>query len=87
MSSSLHKEFTDRDFEIEKQPGFNYGMIYASLAVLPSILVLIVPSLMILAAILNLIGLIFFVMYWIKINWYRKVLENDDAGDPEDLSL
>lgn len=87
MASSLHKEFTDRDFEIEKQPGFIYGMIYASLAVLPSILVLISPSLMMLAAGLNVVGLIFFVMYWIKVNWYRKVLENDESDSSDQTSL
>jgi len=77
MASSLHKEFTDRNFEIEKQPGFNYGMIYAVLSIAPSILVIIMPSLFIVAGILNVVGLIFFVKYWMKINWYRKVLEED----------
>lgn len=87
MASSLYKEFSDRDFEIEKQPGFIYGIIYATLSVLPSIFVLISPSLMMLAAGLNVVGLIFFVMYWIKINWYRKVLDNDDVAGSEDTSL
>jgi len=85
MSSSLHKEFTDRNFEIEKQPGFNYGMIYAVLSVVPSVLVIIIPSLIIVAGILNVVGLIFFVKYWMKINWYRKVLE-DDLTDTESIA-
>jgi len=85
MASSLHKEFTDRNFEIEEQPGFTYGMIYAILSLVPGILVFAIPSLAIAGLILNAVGLIFFVLYWMKINWYRKVLE-DDLLDSESIA-
>jgi hypothetical protein len=87
MTISLNKEFTDRDFEIEKSPGLTYGMLYAGLSVVYIPLVL-VPSLIVAAALVNLLSIIFFVMYWLKINWYRRVLEKDEAEsesiDPQD---
>lgn len=83
-ASSLRKEFSDRDFEIQERPGLVYGMIYAVLNILPSILVFIAPSLFMLAFGLNIVGLVLFIMYWIKINWYKQVLEDDVASDSED---
>jgi hypothetical protein len=77
MASSLHKEFEDRNFEIEEQPGFTFGMLYAGLSIGPSILAAIIPSLFFVAATLNFVGLIFFIKYWMQINWYRKVLKDD----------
>jgi hypothetical protein len=79
ISSSLHKEFTDRNFEIEDRPGYLYGMMYAVLSLFSSIIVMIDPSLILVAGVLNLTGLVFFVLYWTKINWYKKVLEDDQA--------
>jgi hypothetical protein len=83
ISSSLYKEFTERNFEIEDRPGYTNGMIYAISSVLYPLVIMAVPSMFIPAAIINLIGLIFFVRYWMKINWYRKVLEEDvhDSSD------
>jgi hypothetical protein len=85
VASSLHKEFTDRNFEIEEQPGLNYGMIYAVLSVGSSILIIILPALFIVGGALNIIALIFFVKYWMKINWYRKILV-DDLQDSENTT-
>ena len=85
VASSLHKEFTERNFEIEDRPGFLYGMIYAVLSIAPSILLIIMPSLILLAGVLNLAAIIFFVMYWFKINWYKKVLQEDLPEDPESI--
>jgi hypothetical protein len=84
MTSSLYKEFTDRDFEIEEKPGFTFGIIYAVLKVVPSIVVIAMPSLFIIATILDALSYLFLAMYWMKINWYRKVLENDESADSED---
>jgi hypothetical protein len=43
------------------------------------------PSLILLAGALNLAAIIFFVMYWFKINWYKKVLQEDLPEDPESI--
>lgn len=82
MASSLYREFNERDFDIEKQPGLVPGMIYAVSSVVYPLIVVAMPTFLVVAAIISILELVFFIKYWMKINWYRKVLEND-AADAE----
>ena len=72
MAKSLKLELLSRDYEVDENPGFWPGMVYAIMSML-----IYMPMPMTLLFLLSFTGLIFFIRYWMKINWYRKVLENN----------
>ena len=79
MSDSLSRELESRNYEVDEKPGYAPGLSYAILSVLmliPSIFPL-PAQLQVLALILGLAQIIFFVQYWAKMRWYRSVLKND----------
>ncbi|TZF85927.1 hypothetical protein FW774_02345 (plasmid) [Pedobacter sp. BS3] len=72
MAKSLKLELLSRDYDVDENPGFWPGMVYAMMSIL-----IYMPMPMTLLFLLSFTGLIFFIRYWMKINWYRKVLENN----------
>jgi hypothetical protein len=83
MASSIKNELIERDYEVEENPGFNIGIATAGSSILISILYIIestgVKSSTITFTLgaLAIMRLIFFIQYWMKISWYRKVLETN----------
>lgn len=83
MASSLRNELEDRDYEIEENPGFRIGMFVAIVPFLTYVFYLIdffVIKNQVITLIIGTLGimrLIFFIQYWMKISWYRKVLETN----------
>lgn len=80
MSKSIEKELNSRNFEEVKKPVYTLGMTYAILSLIPITTLLPIPSS--LAPVIGVAGfsqIFFFVQYWMKINWYKTVFENDEA--------
>jgi hypothetical protein len=78
MAKSISSELMDRGFEVEEKPGYNIGMAYAILAVSANI-----PMPIQIVGGIGMVAFILFIQYWMKISWYKKVLENDTlAGSP-----
>ncbi|WP_256010895.1 hypothetical protein [Desertivirga xinjiangensis] len=82
MSRSIANELRSRDFEEEERPAFASGITFAILSLVALVSMLVpVPSSF--AAVVGVIGfsqIFFFVQYWMKINWYKRVLQNDEEG-------
>jgi hypothetical protein len=83
MASSLKNELEERDYEIEENPGYNIGMLVAVIPFLTYIFYLVDYFIIrnqvitIIIGTLGIMRLIFFIQYWMKISWYRKVLETN----------
>ena len=83
MAGSIKNELIDRDYEVEENPGYRIGLIVAIIPFIIYLLYLIyyfvsrdqLVSFAIGA--LGIMRLIFFIQYWMKISWYKKVLESD----------
>lgn len=72
LSNSIGNELLDRNYELTEKPGYNLGMGFAIIGVL-----IVIPMPPAILGILGLIGIVLFIQYWVKINWYRKVLKDD----------
>ena len=90
MASSLKNELIDRDYEVEENPGYNIGMTAAGISIL-ILLIYILEGIGIQNTTLTFIlgahaimRLIFFIQYWMKIAWYRKVLETNASENTEE---
>ena len=86
MSKSIAEELKSRDFEEEERPAFSSGLAFAilSLASLAVVLFPIPSSLTVLVAVVGFSQIFFFVQYWMKIIWYKNILEKDETGDMEE---
>lgn len=73
LSDSLKEELADRDFDIQERPGFTVGLAYSILTLTANIPIFPLPIM----SILSIAFLIVLVWFIFKINWYRKILEND----------
>ena len=72
MGSSLENELRDRNFDVTEKPGYIQGLGFACIGIIVNI-----PMPAPFVAILAVIGLIWFIQYWMKMSWYRKVLQED----------
>lgn len=89
IADSLKAEFASRNMEVdEERPSYRIGMIYAIIGA-ASPLLNIVTKIMhlptiessIISLILGLVGIVFWIIYWIKVRGYRKMLvENSFNG-------
>jgi hypothetical protein len=83
MSKSIADELKSRDFEEVKRPAFTSGVIASCLVILLlalQVTVLFVPLKPIyldIIGVISLLHLVFFIQYWTKINWYKRILEQD----------
>ena len=83
MASSIKNELEDRDYEVEENPGYNIGLLVAVIPFLTYVFYLIDLFLIknqvitIIIGTLGIMRLIFFIQYWMKISWYRRVLETN----------
>lgn len=82
MSRSIANELRSRDFEEEERPAFGSGITFAILSLLIPLtaFVPLPPSFAAIIAVLAFSQIFFFVQYWMKINWYKRVLQNDEEG-------
>jgi hypothetical protein len=78
LSQSLKAELDERNFEVKGQPTLLIGLAYALIS--SSALLLPQPKDVqngLLYGVLGIAAIVTFVQYWMKINWYKKVLQND----------
>ena len=89
MSKSIANELKNREFEEVKRPAFVPGIISAILALLPiAVLFTTIPKkYMDIIGIFALLQMVFFIQYWMKINWYRQVLKKDTEENGFDEQL
>ena len=83
LSRSIRNELEDRNYETDENPGLYLGLGYACSACL--VYLIYVPISFTIIGFIALAGLVCFVQYWMKINWYRKVLEEDKSEEVEYL--
>ena len=80
LSQSLKEELDERNFEVNAKPTLIIGLAYA---IVSSAALFIPPPKdvqnSILYGILGIAAIVTFVQYWMKINWYKKVLQNDSV--------
>lgn len=72
LSSSLENELHERNYEVTELPGYAQGMGFACIGIIVNL-----PMPMVIVGILAIVGLVPFIQYWFKMNWYRKVLRDD----------
>jgi len=70
LTDSLNNEFYDRKIAVEENPTQKEGYMYAG-----SYLTGNFPLPMFIKYIVSIVSLVGFVMYWVKINQYRKILK------------
>ena len=82
MTKSIYNELESRNFEEVNRPAFTSGIIFATLSLLAAI-TLFVPipkSLAVAAGVVGFAQIFFFIQYWMKINWYKAILKQDEEG-------
>ncbi|MXV49805.1 hypothetical protein GS399_02400 [Pedobacter sp. HMF7647] len=81
VSQSIEAELHERNFEVDEKPAYIIGMSYAVTS-----LIMIFPFPALLQFVFGIAGLIFFIQYWLKINWYKRILKDDaDQEKTEEL--
>ncbi len=83
ITSSLREELLSRNYEVTEKPAFISGLGYSIislLAVFPYFIKIPEDWFWALGTV-GLLQLIFFVQYWIKVNWYKNILKNDNTGE------
>jgi hypothetical protein len=73
MADSLTNEFFDRKIAEEENPGRSAGMWYAWLFLLSNI-----PLTPFILFTIALLSLVYFVLYWVKVNNFRNLLEEHE---------
>lgn len=73
LSDSLNNEFYDRKIAEEENPGRMIGMLYAWLFLLSNI-----PFSPVILVTIGLLGFVYFIVYWVKINNFRNLLAEHD---------
>ncbi|WP_423147608.1 hypothetical protein [Rubrolithibacter danxiaensis] len=87
MAASLSNELLHRNYEVEEKPGYNIGFAAAIMPFITFAFMVFgqkqftIQTLSLIIGVLGIIRLILFIQYWVKINWYRKVLENESKAD------
>lgn len=90
MASSIKNELSARNYEVDENPGYRVGLTAAVLPFLMYLLYIVefyvvsIPYLSFTVGFLGIMRIIFFVQYWMKMSWYRKVLEEDMDADKEE---
>ncbi|MEJ6981136.1 hypothetical protein WG906_11780 [Pedobacter sp. P351] len=87
LSQSIKNELDSRDFEVEGRPTLISGLSYAIIGFIYLVLSLVIlfnpqkseSDLAVGFNILGLLVIVTFVQYWMKVIWYKKVLQNDEA--------
>jgi hypothetical protein len=78
LSQSLKDELDERNFEVKVKPtlfiGLSYAIVWSSPLFIP-------PSKDVqhnlIYGVIGIAAILTFVQYWMKINWYKQVLQND----------
>lgn len=78
LSASVENELHDRNFEVTERPGYAQGMGFACIGIIVNL-----PMPTIVIGILAIIGLVLFIQYWSKMNWYKNVLQEDVSQTEE----
>ncbi|MDF3077911.1 MAG: hypothetical protein K0S09_1800 [Sphingobacteriaceae bacterium] len=78
LSSSIENELHDRNFEVTERPGYAQGMGFACIGIIVNL-----PMPAFLVGILAIVGLVLFIQYWVKMNWYKKILRDDVSHNEE----
>lgn len=73
LSDSLTNEFFDRKIAEEENPGQARGLLYAWLFLASNI-----PFPMFILFTIAMLSLIYFIVYWVKINNFKNILEEHD---------
>jgi len=71
IADSISAEFTSRNLQTEKDPGYTYGLVF-------SILGCFTPFnkfMGMLGSLIAIVALIFWIIYWIKINEFKKQIQ------------
>ncbi|HEX8376904.1 MAG TPA: hypothetical protein VF602_03740 [Pedobacter sp.] len=83
LSQSLKDELDERDFEVAGKPtliiGLAYALISASALFIPQPKNVQDVQNGLLYGVLGIAAIVTFVQYWMKINWFKKVLQNDSV--------
>jgi hypothetical protein len=78
LSQSLKDELDERNFEVQGKPTLIIGLAYA---IISSSALFIPPPKdvqhSLVYGVIGIAAIVTFVQYWMKINWYKKVLQND----------
>lgn len=69
LSDSLNNEFFDRKVEVEENPTYKWGIIFAWTFLLSNI-----PLPLFVLMIIGILHLVYFITYWVKINEYKVLL-------------
>ncbi|HEY0054191.1 MAG TPA: hypothetical protein VGB63_02445 [Pedobacter sp.] len=88
LSQSLKIELDERNFEVKGQPTLIIGIAYAAIS--SSALFIPPPKDIQNSLVYGVIGIaaiITFAQYWMKIIWYKKVLQNDSVENTEKEQL
>jgi ABC-type Na+ efflux pump permease subunit len=80
LADSLQAELEERNFEISERPTYNQGIAYAAASAVTSLVALVFPA----GGLLGIAALVLMIQYWVKANWYRKVLEKDSLENLPD---
>jgi hypothetical protein len=88
LSQSLKDELDERNFEVKGKPTLFIGLAYA---IVSSSALFIPPPKdvehSLVYGIIGIAAIVTFVQYWMKINWYKKVLQNDLVENDEKEQL
>lgn len=79
FSKSITNELESRDFLVPKRPAFLSGLTFAVLSLLAAatLFIPIPEKFAVVAGIIGFAQIFFFIQYWMKINWYKTILEQD----------
>ena len=88
IADSLKAEFASRNMEVnEERPGYRIGIIYAITGAVSPLLNIVTKLLQfptiessIISLILGLGGLVLWILYWVKIRGYRKMLVENSTN-------
>lgn len=73
LSNSLNNEFFDRKIAEEENPGLTTGLLYCWIFMLSHI-----PFPAFILLVFLVMGIVYFIQYWIKINHFRLLIQEHD---------
>lgn len=88
LSQSIKNELDSRDFEVNGEPTLFSGLSYSIIGTIYLILSLVIlfnpqekeSNLAVAFNVSGLLVIVTFIQYWMKVIWYKKVLQNDEEG-------
>lgn len=87
LSQSLKEELDERNFEVQGKPTLFIGLAYA---IVWSLALFIPPSKNVqhslIYGVVVIAAIVTFAQYWMKINWYKKVLQDDMVENDKEQS-